>query len=184
MSRISSEARLMAASGLIFAATSGAAFAAADLVPDAGNLVAAGEAAVINMGDQASEPSQLIIICQKTSGAGGCAEDPAMAAYEDPAYPNAAVINVPALEPGETYAHALPFWGGLVWPAGTYELTLTADAGDVIPEDDETNNSTTAEKQQLASVGTSPVPIGPGFLTIAPQPGGGFPFKLQFTLGQ
>lgn len=180
---VSSNARLMAASGFIFAATSGAAFAAADLVPDAGNLVAAGEAAVMNLGDQASEPSQLIITCQKTSGAGGCAEDPGMAAYEDPAYPDAAVINVPALEPGETYAHTLPFWGSLIWSAGTYELTLTADAGDVIPEDDETNNAATAEKQQLASTGKSPVPMGPGALTIAPQ-SGGFPFKLQFTFGQ
>ncbi|MGH6890860.1 MAG: CARDB domain-containing protein [Dongiaceae bacterium] len=184
MSRISSKARLMTASGLMLVATSGAAFAAPDLVPDTGNLTAAGEAAVINMGDQASEPSQLIITCQKTSGAGGCAEGPAMATHEDPAYPDAAVINVPALEPGETYAHALPFWGSLSWSAGTHELILIADAGDVVIEDDETNNAAIAEKQQLASVGTSPVPIGPGILTIEPQAGGGFPFKLQFSFGQ
>ncbi len=85
----------------------------------------------------------LTIVCQKTSGGmGGCAEDPGMAAYEDASYPNAAVIQVPALQPGETFDHVLEFWGGLVWGAGTYELTLTADAGDAIPEDDEENNQT------------------------------------------
>jgi len=178
------KARLMA-SAFILAASSGAAFAAADLVPDASNLATIGQAAVTNMGDEATEPSQLIVTCQKTSGGmGGCAEDPGMAAYEDAAYPNAAVINVPALEPGESFEHALPFWGSLVWAAGTYELTLTADAGEVIPEDDETNNEATVEKQQLAKNNKSPVPIGPGTLTLEPHSGGGLPFKLQFTFGQ
>ena len=51
-----------------------------------------------------------------------------MAAYEDGGYPNAAVIQVPALQPGETFDHVLAFWGSLVWGKGTYELTLTADA--------------------------------------------------------
>jgi len=184
MFRNSSKARLMAASVLALSASSGAAFAAADLVPDASNLATVGQAAVTNMGDEATEPSQLIITCQKTSGGmGGCAEDPGMAAYEDAAYPNAAVINVPALEPGESFEHALPFWGSLVWAAGTYELTLTADAGGVIPEDDETNNEATVEKQQLAKNNKSPVPIGPGTLTLEPH-SGGLPFKLQFTFGQ
>jgi len=186
MFRNSPKARLMAASALILAAGSGGAFAAADLVPDASNLAAIGQAAVTNMGDEATEPSQLIITCQKTSGGmGGCAEDPGMATYEDAAYPNAAVINVPALEPGESFEHALPFWGSLVWGAGTYELTLTADAGDVIPEDDETNNEATAEKQQLAGVNKTPTPKGPGTIVLKPKNGGGgFPFTIEFTLGQ
>lgn len=183
MSGISSTIRLSAVTMLILAAVSGRAMAASDLVPDASNLATLGEAALVNMGDQASEPSQLIITCQKTSGAGGCAEHPAMAVYEDAAYPDAAVINVPALEPGENFVHALPFWGALLWPAGTYELTLTADGGEVVVEDDETNNVATVEKQQLAATGLAPIPMGPGALTIKPQ-GGGFPFKLQFTLGQ
>lgn len=184
MSRVSSKMCLVAAGMLIPAAFSGGAMAASDLVPDAGNLATMGQAAVINIGDQASEPSQLIITCQKTSGAGGCAEHPGMAAYEDAAYPDAAVINVPALEPGDNFAHVLPFWAALAWQAGTYELTLTADAGDVIPEDDETNNAASVEKQQMAAVGVAPIQKGPGTLTIEPQAGGGFPFKLQFTLGQ
>jgi subtilase family serine protease len=109
-----------------------------------------------------------------------------MAAYEDAAYPNAAVINVPALEPGETFDHVLEFWGGLVWGAGTYELTLTADAGDAVAEDDEGNNQASAEKQQLAGVNKTPTPKGPGTIVLKPKSsgGGGFPFELQFTLGQ
>jgi hypothetical protein len=187
MFRNSSKARLMAASAFILAASSAAALAASDLVPDASHLATIGQAAVANMGDAASEPSQLIITCQKTSGGmGGCAEDPGMAAYEDAAYPNAAVINVPALEPGERFEHALPFWGSLVWGAGTYELTLTADAGEAIAEDDDTNNQATAEKQQQAGVNKTPVPKGPGTIILKPKSdgSGGFPFELQFTFGQ
>jgi hypothetical protein len=186
MSRFQSFARPIAASVLILAATSAAAHAGADLVPDAGNLASTGQASVTNMGDAASDPSVLTIVCQKISGGmGGCAEDPGMAAYEDAGYPNAAVIQVPALEPGETFDHALEFWDGLVWGAGTYELILTADAGEAIEEDDESNNQSTAEKQQLAGVNKTPTPKGPGTIVIKPKSsGGGFPFELQFTLGQ
>ena len=170
---------------LVLAMSGGTAFAGADLVPDASNLGTMGQASVTNMGDEATEPSVLTIVCQKTSGGmGGCAEDPGMAAYEDASYPNAAVIQVPALQPGETFDHALEFWGGLVWGAGTYELTLTADAGDAIAEDDEENNQTSAEKQQLAGVNKTPVPKGPGSITIAPNNGGKLPFALQFSFGQ
>jgi hypothetical protein len=182
---ILSVARPIAASALMLAASTAAALAGADLVPDASNLASAGQASVTNTGDQATEPSVLTITCQKTSGGmGGCAEDPGMAAYEDGSYPNAAVIQVPALQPGETFDHVLEFWGGLAWGAGTYELTLTADAGDAIAEDDEGNNQTSAEKQQLAGVNKTPQPKGPGTIVLKPKSGGGFPFELQFTLGQ
>ena len=187
MSRILRAARPIAASVLVLAASSAASFAASDLVPDAGNLATIGQAAVTNLGDAASEPSVLTVTCQKTSGGmGGCAESPGMAAYEDAAYPNAAVINVPALEPGETFEHALPFWGGLVWSAGTYELTLTADAGEAVEEDDEENNQTSAEKQQQAGINKTPTPKGPGTIVLKPKSdgSGGLPFELQFTFGQ
>ena len=180
-------ARPIAASVLVLAATSAAALAGADLVPDASNLAATGQASVTNMGDEPTEASVLTVTCQKTSGGmGGCAEDAGMAAYEDGSYPNAAVIQVPALQPGETFDHVLAFWGGLVWGKGTYELTLTADAGDAIAEDDEDNNQSTAEKQQLAGVNKTPTPKGPGTIVIKPKSGGGggFPFELQFTLGE
>lgn len=136
--------------GVFLAASSGAAFAGADLVPDAGSLLTSGEAAVVNNGNAASGPSHLIIVCKKTSGPGGCAEDPGMAAYANPAYPNAVVIDVPALEPGESYGHVLAFWDDLDWPVGTYKLTLTADAGKEVAEDSERNNSTSTTKMELA----------------------------------
>ena len=136
--------------GALLAATSGAAFAGADLVPDAGSLLTGGEAAVVNNGDAASGPSHLIIVCKKTSGPGGCAEDAGMAAYTNPAYPNAVVIDVPALEPGESYGHVLAFWDDLDWPVGTFKLTLTADAGNAVAEDSERNNKTSATKMELA----------------------------------
>lgn len=183
MSKASIMARLTAM-GVLVLGGAGGAMAASDLVPDAGNLATMGQVGIVNLGDQASEPSQLTLVCEKTSGAGSCAEHPAMAAYEDAAFPNAAVINVPALEPGESFVHDLAFWNVLTWQPGTYELTLMADAGDVIVEDDEANNLAVAEKQQQASVGVAPIPMGPGTLIIEPATGGGFPFKLQFTLGQ
>jgi hypothetical protein len=177
-------ARLMA-SAFILASGGNAAFAGADLVPDASSLATSGQASVVNMGDEAAEPSHLIIVCEKVSGGmGGCADHPDLANYEDPAYPNAAVIEVPALEPGESFDHALPFWDEMAWKPGTYELTLTADAGDAITEDDEDNNEAVAEKEQLAGIGKSPVQQGPGTLTIAPSNGGKLPFTLQFTFGQ
>ena len=180
------KARLLTGA-FVLAMSGGTAFAGADLVPDASNLASAGQASVTNMGDEATEPSVLTITCLKTSpGMGGCAEDPGMAAYEDAGYPNAAVIQVPALQPGETFDHVFEFWGGLAWGVGTYELTLTADAGEAIAEDDEDNNQTSAEKQQLAGVNKTPPPKGPGTITLKPKSdgSGGFPFELQFTLGQ
>lgn len=187
MFRLLSVVRPIAAGALVLAASSAAALAGADLVPDAANLATAGQASVTNMGDTASEPTVLTVTCQKTSGGmGGCAEDPGMAAYEDAGYPNAAVIPVPSLQPGETFNHVLAFWGGLVWGKGTYELTLTADAGEAVAEDDESNNQAISEKQQQAGLNKTPTLKGPGTIVIKPKNtgGGGFPFELQFTLGQ
>ena len=77
------KARLLTGA-FVLAMSGGTAFAGADLVPDASNLGTTGQASVTNMGDEATEPSVLTIVCQKTSGGmGGCAEDPGMAAYED-----------------------------------------------------------------------------------------------------
>lgn len=177
----------MLTGAFVLAMSGGTAFAGADLVPDANNLATLGQASVTNMGDEPTEPSVLTVTCQKTSGGmGGCAEDPGMAAYEDGGYPNAAVIQVPALQPGETFDHVLAFWGSLAWGKGTYALTLTADAGEAIAEDDEDNNESTAEKQQQAGVNKTPTPKGPGTIVIKPKSGGGggFPFELQFTLGE
>jgi hypothetical protein len=135
----------------------------------------------------------MTVNCEKTMGAGSCPEDPVgMVPYEDAAYPNRAVMAVPALAPGETYAHEMAFFDGLVWAAGTYELTLEVDAGQTTAvgggatsahtlywaaahttaEVNEANNTTSVDKLQLAGVGSSPIPKGPeGLVVVPPKPG-------------
>lgn len=148
------------------------AFAAADLVPVVTNL-ATGEAAVINIGDTPSSAGHMTVNCEKTMGAGSCPEDPVgMVPYENPMFPNRAVMEVPALAPGESYSHQMAFFAGLVWGPGTYELTLQVDAGSTTPEVNEANNSTGVEKVQLAGNGVAPIPKGPEGLAVAqPKPG-------------
>jgi hypothetical protein len=163
----------IASAAVALAMMSGAAFAAADLVPIVTNL-ATGEAAVINLGDAPSAAGHMTVNCEKTMGAGSCPEDPVgMVPYEDAAYPNRAVMAVPVLAPGASYAHQMAFFDGLVWAAGTYELTLEVDAGGTTAEVNEANNAASVEKLQLAGNGVAPIPKGPGDLTIAGQPAGG-----------
>jgi hypothetical protein len=165
---------LGAAAGFALAAAlSGPAFAAADLVPVVTNL-AAGEAAVINIGDAASAAGHMTVNCEQTAGVGGCPEDPVgMVPYENAMFPNRAVMEVPALGPGESYSHQMAFFAGLVWAPGTYELTLEVDAGDATAEVNEANNETAVDKVQLMGNGVAPIPKGPGKLTIGGQSGDG-----------
>ena len=170
--RIHFGASAVALAGFALLSVTAPVFAAADLVPVVTNL-ASGEAAVINLGDAASAAGHMTVNCEKTMGAGSCPEDPVgMVPYEDAAYPNRAVMAVPALAPGESYAHEMAFFDGLVWAAGTYELTLEVDAGQTTAEVNEANNSTSVEKLQLAGVGSSPIPKGPEDLVVVPpKPG-------------
>ena len=125
---------------------------AADLVPVVSGLLN-GTVAVRNTGDAATPPSHLTIDCEKTVGAGSCPEAAGMAAYEDPAFPNVATIDVPGLAPDETYSHDLSFWADLSWQVGTYELTVMVDTGNVVDEADETNNAEVVQKVQAAAAG-------------------------------
>jgi hypothetical protein len=172
----------IAAAGLALAASAGAARAAADLVPIVTNL-ATGEAAVINVGDQDAGPSVMTVNCAQIMGMGGCAEDPGMAAYENAAYPNQAVIEVPALPAGESYSHQLAFFDDLVWPAGTFQLTLTVDAGGTVGESNEFNTQSSANLVQKGGSIVSPIPKGPQTLTAVPSGGGKKdPKKVAFAL--
>jgi len=145
------------------------AFAAADLVPDAATLAATGHIGAVNQGDTPSGPAVLTIVCSKMGG-GGCAEAAGMAAYENPAYPNAVTVNVPGLPPNGSFDHGLAFWDELDWDPGTYTLSVLVDAGNAIDEDNELNNHAAVMKTQLnSSVGT-PVPKGPDTLTQKPAP--------------
>ncbi len=117
-----------------------AALADSDLVPATENLAVGGQIGAVNQGDEASGPAHITIVCSKNGG-GGCAEAAGMAAYENPAYPDAVTINLPGLPPGESFDHALAFWDELDWSAGNYTLSVVVDAGNDVDEDVELNNS-------------------------------------------
>ena len=142
------------------------AFAAIDLVPDVAQL-SSGTIRVVNNGKDAAPASQLTIVCQKQGG-GSCPEAPGMAAYENPAYPNAATVDVPVLAPGADHSHALSFWGDLTWTPGTYNLTVSIDVGNAAAESNEGNNGAVAQKVVLpASVSGGTGKIG-GFAAKPP----------------
>lgn len=97
---------------------------------------------VKNVGVAKAGPSVVTIECNKLgAGGGGCPEAAGLAAYEDPAYPNKAVIQVPALKPGKTFTHKLGFWDSLSFGPGTYRFTVIADDGNKIAESNEGNNT-------------------------------------------
>jgi len=163
--------RYLAATALTtgLTALSGAAMAEADLVPEVANLAANGHIGATNQGDAASGPAVITIVCSKMGG-GGCAESPGLAAYANPAYPNAVTVNLPGLEPNESFDHALAFWDELDWAAGTYTLAVVVDTGNDVDEDNEGNNSAAVMKTVLASAVGTPVPKGPDTLTQKPAP--------------
>jgi hypothetical protein len=108
-----------------------------------------GQVEVRNIGTAAAAPSKLAIQCQKlghVGGGGGCPEAPGMAAYEDAALPDHAVINIPALPPGASHVHHLAFWPALVFTTGTYQFKAVADATHAVAESNEANNTTVGSK--------------------------------------
>ena len=144
-----------------------AASADSDLVPATENLAAGGHIGAANQGDEASGPAVITIVCSKIGG-GGCAEAAGMAAYANPAYPDAVTVNLPGLPPGGSFDHALAFWDELDWSAGNYTLSVVVDAGNDVEEDSEFNNSNSVMKTVLASAVGTPVPKGPDVLTQSP----------------
>lgn len=140
-------------------AGAGQAAAQADLVPIATAPMSA-SVGVQNMGDSPAPASHLIINCSKVGqpGGGGCPDAPDLGVYENPAYPQHATIDVPELAPGEIFNHDLTVWDDMVWPAGTYVFALTADAGNVIAESNEANNTTQTNYTELPSPGVAEAP--------------------------
>jgi CARDB len=112
---------------------------APDLVPAASRILKGG-VSIRNAGSAASSASVATVVCKKIVGPGSCADSPALKTYTNPSYPNAVVVNVPALQPGHVHTHMLPFWNTLKWQPGTYRFTVTADAGKQINETNEGNN--------------------------------------------
>ena len=101
-----------------------------------------------NFGPGPAAASVATVVCQKVGAKNGghCPDPGRIPEFENPAYPNAVVVNVPALAAGHVYSLKLPFWDALVWPSGSYNLTVTADAGATVAETNEGNNVGVAVK--------------------------------------
>jgi len=157
--------------GAGFALAAGAAAAQPNLVPVLGNPMNA-SVGVQNLGTTAAGPSHLTINCTRFGKAdGGCPDTPGLAAYADPAYPNRAVIEVPALEPGESFNHDLAFWAAIPWTAGIYVFDAVADAGNAVAESNEADNTSQSSYTQLPAVGVAPqAPLPLTAQPVRPQP--------------
>lgn len=115
---------------------------AADLIPIP-SRIEHGVVSVRNAGSVASAPSVVTVNCHLPGQEGGCVDVPAalIAPYENPAYPNRLVVNVPAIEPGHVFNHTLSFWDDISWPTGAYQFDYVADAGSAVAETNEGNNA-------------------------------------------
>lgn len=112
--------------------------AAPDLVPIP-SRIEHGVVSVRNVGTADAGPLLVRVTCQRAGG-GSCAEGRGMAAYENPAYPNSAVVEVPNVPAGHVHNHTLTFWNNLAWQPGTYNFVIEVDAGWDVAETNEGNN--------------------------------------------
>ena len=110
--------------------------------------VLTGTVSIKNFGPGPAAASIATLVCQKVGAepGGHCPDPGPIPEFTDAAYPNAVVVHVPALAAGHVYNLKLPFWNALVWPSGSYTLTLTADAGATVAETNEGNNVGVANK--------------------------------------
>lgn len=103
-----------------------------------------GVVSIRNTGTTISAPSIATVVCHLPGQGGGCGPDlpdRVMAAYEDPAYPNAVVVQIPAIQPGHVYSHTLTFWTLIDWNTGAYQFDFVADASATNNESNEANNA-------------------------------------------
>lgn len=103
-----------------------------------------GVVSIRNTGTVASAPSIATVVCHLPGQRGGCGPDmpdDLMADYENPAYPNAVVVQIPAIQPGHVYSHTLTFWDEIDWATGAYQFDFVADAGATNNESNEANNA-------------------------------------------
>jgi|GEM_PF-3080314 len=100
-----------------------------------------GKVTVKNVGGGDAGRSLATVHCQKVGG-GGCADPtPAqIAPYENPAYPNKAVIKFGPVPGNSKKSHTFPFYAGLTWDPGNYIFTVCVDAGDHVAESNERDN--------------------------------------------
>jgi hypothetical protein len=111
-----------------------------DLVPNPDRMKT-GTVSVRNVGSADAGAFVVTVVCNVQGRKGGCAESRGVSKYEDAAYPNAVVVNVPSLKAGKTFNHKLTFWNELDWAAGDYQFDVTADTGTDVAETNEGNNT-------------------------------------------
>lgn len=102
-----------------------------------------GVVSVRNTGSAASAASIATVNCHLPGQEGGCPDIPAaaIAPYENPAYPNRVVVNIPAIPVGHVHSHNLSFWDEVDWPSGSYVFEFVVDAGGDVGETNEGNNT-------------------------------------------
>lgn len=102
-----------------------------------------GVVSVRNAGSAASPASIATVNCHLPGQEGGCPDIPpaAVAPYENPAYPNRVVVNIPAIPAGHVHSHNLTFWDDVDWPSGSYVFEFVVDAGATVGETNEGNNT-------------------------------------------
>lgn len=103
-----------------------------------------GAVSIRNTGTAASAPSIVTVVCHLPGQEGGCGPDlpdDLMADYEDAAYPNAVVVQIPAIAPGHVHTHYLTFWNEIDWATGAYQFDFVADASATNNESNEANNT-------------------------------------------
>lgn len=111
---------------------------APDLVPVPSRILN-GTVSARNVGSANAGAFVITVQCQ-AQGRGSCAEHRGFAAYENPAYPNRLVVNVPGLQIGKVFNHKLPFWDDMSWQPGNYNFVIEVDAGKSVGETNEGNN--------------------------------------------
>jgi hypothetical protein len=150
MAKSHARAALLVAAALLAAAPAaaqprgpgGLVAASSDLQPIPSRITH-GVVSVRNTGTAASGPSIATVNCHLPNRRGGCPEIPArlVGAYENPAYPNRLVVNIPAIPASHVHSHNLTFWDAMVWPSGTYVFEFVVDAGATVGESNEGNNA-------------------------------------------
>jgi hypothetical protein len=103
---------------------------------------------VKNVGKGLAYPTKLTLDCVKVGvePMHSCPSLPLgfMKVYFDPAFPENATVNVPALKAGESFSHTLMFWDVSHWPTGTYKFTAVADAGHSLEQTNTKNSVATS----------------------------------------
>lgn len=99
---------------------------------------------VRNTGSAPSAPTKLVIGCRRVALDldQDCPSNPGLNDYSVPGFPDARVVEVASIAPGETAVVEVPHWRDLIIDGAdqTYEFRVEVDPDDVVAEANESNN--------------------------------------------